>query len=145
MAAEKTLEESKRRRREASADAEPRVGGKDKPTRSRRDPKEEEEENTGVTSVVTNPWNRFRDFLEDVRGELTKVVWPTREEIIRLTRIVLITLIISAIVMGVLSFVMSKFVEFGLNNPFVLVLAFAAIVGGAVYGIRIQGAPKRGY
>ncbi len=146
MAAEKTLEESKRRRRrEASADAEPRTGGKGYATPSRRDPKEEEEENTGVTSVVTSPLNRFRASLQDIRGELTKVVWPTREEIIRLTRIVLITLIVSAIVMGVVSFLMSKFVEFGLNNPFVLVLAFAAIVGGAVYGIRIQGAPKRGY
>ena len=143
MAAEKTLEESKRRRRDASAEGEPRTGGKDKPTRSRRD--DEEPEDTGIIASAMSPFDRFREFLKDVRGELSKVVWPTREEAFRMTRIVLITLLISAVVMGVISFLMSKFVEFGLNVPVVLVLAFVAIVAAAVYGIQVSGPSKRGY
>jgi preprotein translocase subunit SecE len=143
MAAEKTLEESKRRRRrEATDGAEPRTGGKGYATPSRRD-QNEEPEDTGVVASVTNPLARFREYLQDVRGELTKVIWPTREEIVRLTRIVLITLIISALTMGFISFVMSKFVEFGLNNPVVLLLAFLAIVAAAVYGIQFMGTTKR--
>lgn len=145
MAAEKTLEESKRRRRrEASADAEPRTGGKGYATPSRRD-QNEEPEDTGIIASVKSPIDRFRDYLQDVRGELSKVVWPTREEATRLTRIVLITLIASAVIMGVISFLMSKFVEFGLNNPIVLFIAFVIIVGAAVYGIRNAGPSKRGY
>lgn len=145
MAAEKTLEESKRRRRrEASADAEPRTGGKGYATPSRRD-QDDEPEDTGIIGSVRSPIERFRDYLADVRGEISKVVWPTREEAIRLTRIVLITLLASAVLMGVISFLMSKFVEFGLNNPIVLVVAFLLIVGVAVYAVRNMGAPKRGY
>jgi preprotein translocase subunit SecE len=144
MAAEKTLEESKRRRRrDASAEAEPRTGGKGYATPSRRD--DEEPEEKGIIASARSPFERFADFLQDVRGELSKVVWPTREEAFRLTRIVLITLIVSALVMGIISFLMSKFVEFGLNYPIVLVAAFIAIVGAAVYGIQFSGTTKRGY
>jgi preprotein translocase subunit SecE len=145
MAAEKTLEESKRRRRrEASADAEPRTGGKGYATPSRRD-QNEEPEDTGIVASVTSPLGRFREYLQDVRGELSKVVWPTREEVTRLTRIVLVTLIVSAVIMGVLSFLMSKFVELGLNYPIILFISFVLIVGAAVYGIQNAGPSKRGY
>jgi preprotein translocase SecE subunit len=145
MAAEKTLEESKRRRRrEASADAEPRTGGKGYATPSRRD-QNEEPEDTGIIGSVKSPFERFRDYLQDVRGELSKVVWPTREEAFRLTRIVLITLLVTALLMGLISFLMSKFVEFGLNNPIVLFSSFLIIVGLAVYAVNKMGAPKRGY
>jgi len=145
MAAEKTLEESKRRRRrDASAEAEPRTGGKGYATPSRRD-QNEEPEDTGILASARSPFDNFREFLQDVRGELSKVVWPTREEAFRMTRIVLITLIVSAVVMGVISFLMSKFVEFGLNVPIVLILAFVAIVAAAVYGIQFSGTTKRGY
>jgi len=144
MAAEKTLEESKRRRRDASAEAEPRTGGKGYATPSRRDQNEEPEE-TGILASARSPFDRFREFLQDVRGELSKVVWPTREEAFRMTRIVLITLIVSALVMGMISFLMSKFVEFGLNYPVVLLVTFVAIVGAALYGIRFAGVTKRGY
>jgi preprotein translocase subunit SecE len=145
MAAEKTLEESKRRRRrDASAEAEPRTGGKGYATPSRRD-QDEEPEDKGIIASARSPFDRFAEFIQDVRGELSKVVWPTREEAFRMTRIVLITLIVSAVVMGIISFLMSKFVEFGLNYPIVLLLAFVAIVGAAVYGIRFAGVTKRGY
>jgi preprotein translocase SecE subunit len=80
-----------------------------------------------------------------VRAELSKVVWPTREESLRLTRIVLVTLVVSAFLMGLISFLMSKFVEFGLNNPIVLFVAFLLIVAVAVYAVRNMGATKRGY
>ena len=84
-------------------------------------------------------------FFHQVRSEVAKVVWPTREEAFRMTRIVLVTLIVTAILMGIIGFLMSKFVEFGLNTPIVLVAALVAIVGAAVYGINYWGASKRAY
>lgn len=51
------------------------------------------------------------NYLEEVRGELTKVVWPKREQVIKLT---LIVMIISAFVgayMGGLDFALTKLLE----------------------------------
>jgi len=45
----------------------------------------------------------FRDYLRDVRSELNKVAWPTREEVERLTRIVLVVTAASAIILGIVS------------------------------------------
>lgn len=45
----------------------------------------------------------FRDYLRDVRAELRKVAWPDREDVERLTRIVLIVTAASAIVLGIIS------------------------------------------
>jgi len=40
-----------------------------------------------------------------VRGELLKVAWPNREEVNRLTRIVLAVTALAAVVLGAVSFV----------------------------------------
>ena len=44
-------------------------------------------------------------------GELRKVAWPSREEATRLTLIVLIVTITIAIILGVLDFAFSEFVD----------------------------------
>lgn len=45
----------------------------------------------------------FRDYIQDVRAELRKVAWPTREEVDRLTRMVVAVTAVSAVVLGIIS------------------------------------------
>ncbi len=51
-------------------------------------------------------------FFQETLGELRKVSWPTRQEAIRLTEIVIIVIGIMAIILGGLDWVYAKF--FGL-------------------------------
>lgn len=50
-------------------------------------------------------------YLQEVRGELSKVVWPNKEEVIKLTIIVLIISAIVGLYVGALDFVFTKFLE----------------------------------
>jgi preprotein translocase subunit SecE len=56
--------------------------------------------------------NNIRRFVSETIGELRKVSWPTRQEAIRLTQIVIVVIFIMAAVLGGLDWVYSKF--FGL-------------------------------
>lgn len=53
---------------------------------------------------------RFRvvEFFQDVISELRKAVWPTREETIRLTWVVLVVAAVVGAILGGLDFVLSK-------------------------------------
>lgn len=53
----------------------------------------------------TNPQNAIVRFYRETVGELRKVSWPTREEAIHLTIIVLIVLAFMAIVLGTVDWV----------------------------------------
>lgn len=68
------------------------------------------------------------DYFREVRAELGKVVWPTREQTQRLTIIVIVTTVISAIVLGALSLFMSELIRLGLNNPAIFVVLFGVII-----------------
>lgn len=46
-------------------------------------------------------WARFREYLHDVRQELRKVTWPTREQMIAFTTVTLITsTVLTGVVFG---------------------------------------------
>ncbi|MCL6096316.1 MAG: preprotein translocase subunit SecE [Patescibacteria group bacterium] len=47
-------------------------------------------------------------FLKEVNEELKKVVWPTRNEVIRLTAVVLIVSLIVGLYLGGLDFILTK-------------------------------------
>ena len=49
-------------------------------------------------------------FLKEVRDELQKVVWPTRDEIIRLTGVVILVSVIVGIFLGGTDFILTKLV-----------------------------------
>ncbi len=55
---------------------------------------------------------RIISYLKDVRSELSKVVWPKREEVIKLTLIVLIISVVVGAYVGVLDFVFTKWLEY---------------------------------
>ncbi|HJZ06049.1 MAG: preprotein translocase subunit SecE [Candidatus Levybacteria bacterium RIFCSPLOWO2_01_FULL_39_24] len=47
-------------------------------------------------------------FLRETRDELKKVVWPTRQEVIRLTLVVIVVSLIVGIFLGGLDFIFVK-------------------------------------
>ena len=50
-------------------------------------------------------------FLRETKDELKKVVWPTRQEVIRLTFVVIIISLIVGLFLGGLDFVFVKAIE----------------------------------
>lgn len=54
--------------------------------------------------MATTPANFFRE----VREELTKVVWPTRDEIIRLTGVVILVSLGVGLFLGGVDFILTK-------------------------------------
>lgn len=51
-------------------------------------------------------------FLKEVQSELKQVVWPKREEVVRLTLIVITISVIIGAYIGALDFVFTKTIEF---------------------------------
>jgi preprotein translocase subunit SecE len=103
------------------------TAGKGRPTPSRRQMEEQEEEVQGnfIQRTVAN----LREYFVGVRSELQKVTWPTREDTRRLSIIVVIVLIIASIVLGLISYAFTRIFEVGLTTPIVLILIMAAGVG----------------
>lgn len=52
--------------------------------------------------------NKAFDFLREVQVELSRVVWPTRDQTIKLTIIVLITIFIVGFFLGGLDLVLNR-------------------------------------
>jgi len=53
----------------------------------------------GRSTPILKPDNVFVRYFKDTRAEISKVTWPTREEGFRLTWVVLVVTVISAIVL----------------------------------------------
>ncbi|MEP7292680.1 MAG: preprotein translocase subunit SecE [Chloroflexota bacterium] len=104
--------------------------GKGRATPSRRRQEEDEDEGNLATRTVGG----LRGYIDGVRSELDKVVWPTREEWRRLTVIVLVTLVVSSLVLGTISLTFTELFRLGLSSPIVLLLT---MVIGIVAGLFI--------
>ncbi len=50
-------------------------------------------------------------FFKEVREELKKVVWPTKEEVIRLTGVVILVSVIVGLFLGGADFILTKLIE----------------------------------
>ena len=55
--------------------------------------------------------NKVVGFFNDIKLEMSKVSWPTRDELIGSTIVVIISLAILAIFIGICDVVLSKFVN----------------------------------
>ncbi len=141
MSAENTAEQ-KRRRRWLGRNEEPEeeevvqekgvTAPKGRATPSRR-VASDSEPNEG--NVVTRSVGGVGEYVEGVRSELGKVTWPTREETRRLSVLVLITTLISALVLGFISLAFTELFRIGLSSPivFVVVFAIAGVAGFYLY------------
>lgn len=54
------------------------------------------------------PENRFTQFYRETTAELRKVVWPTRDEAIRLTGIVIAVVIAMSIFLGAVDYILTQ-------------------------------------
>lgn len=106
---------------------------KGRPTPGRRQQQAEVEEKG---NIVTRPVNRLTLYLRDVRSELGKVTWPTREEALQLTRIVLGTTISAAIILGLITLVFTELFRYGLNQPILFAGLFVIVVALIVMFLR---------
>lgn len=77
---------------------------KDRPTPSQR----EEPEHRG--NFITRFFGGIRRYARETAVELAKVAWPSREEIMRLTTIVIAVTVVSALFLGTASFLFSLLV-----------------------------------
>jgi preprotein translocase subunit SecE len=59
-----------------------------------------------------NILKKFTQFLSEAKGELKKVSWPSRAELMNSTMIVIVSVIILAIYIGIVDIVLSKLVGF---------------------------------
>jgi preprotein translocase subunit SecE len=108
---------------------------KGRATPSRRDRERTAEvEETG--NVVTRPVNRVSEYLTGVRTELGKVTWPTRQETIRLTTIVLTTTIVSALVLGIVTLLFTELFRIGVSQPLVFLGVFLVVLAGVAFYVR---------
>ena len=60
-------------------------------------------------NVFQRFWNKIREFLRETIGELRKVNWPTRQEAIRMTQIVIVVIMLMAAILGGLDFLFARF------------------------------------
>jgi preprotein translocase subunit SecE len=67
--------------------------------------------NEGNTNIVVGWWNEFTRFLSDVRGELRKVITPSRKEVEATTTVV----VIAVLLFGVFFFVCDSVFSIGLK------------------------------
>ena len=56
--------------------------------------------------------NKIQKFVSEVKGELKKVSWSTRDELITSTAVVLTSVAILALYIGVCDFVFSRVINF---------------------------------
>lgn len=67
--------------------------------------------NLDCVKISTMPQTNPVKFLLEVKGELLKVTWPTKNEVIRLTTIVVLISLVVGIFVGGLDFVFTKLIE----------------------------------
>ena len=58
---------------------------------------------------------KVQRFWRETVGELRKVTWPTPEEAWKMTRIVLVVMVVMAVVLGALDFAFSRMISFLVN------------------------------
>lgn len=66
-----------------------------------------------MANALTN--NRIVKYLKEVRGEIRKVTWPSRQEILRLSAIVIVVLVAMSAFMAVIDYAFSWLMRLIIN------------------------------
>lgn len=86
---------------------------------------------------LTRPFIALGNYFEGVRDEINKVSWPTRLEARRLSVIVLVSTLLAALILGVITYGYSELFSIGLGQPLIFLGFFVVVVGlGAFFYIR---------
>ena len=70
----------------------------------------------GVVFALTERGRASIEFLSESRFELRKVVWPTREDTIRSTGLIVVVVVIISLLLGLIDFIVSHAVRFLLGS-----------------------------
>ncbi|MFZ6696382.1 preprotein translocase subunit SecE [Stenotrophomonas acidaminiphila] len=70
----------------------------------------------GTLFMFTAKGHQVREFLSESRFELRKVVWPTRQEAIRMTWVVIVVVIVLSLLLGGFDFVIQKLTQWFLGR-----------------------------
>jgi preprotein translocase subunit SecE len=62
-------------------------------------------------AVSMKPHGRIRNFLREVRIEMTKVTWLSRKELLQATAVVIIAVVVAAVYIGVFDFIWNTVVK----------------------------------
>lgn len=103
---------------------------KERPAPARHD-------NDAKPNIFVRAWRGLREYLSTTRAELQKVTWPTRQETLRLSGIVLAVTIVFSIALGLLDLVYGQLFTLGFNTP-ALFIVFAVIVVVVVGGSALM-------
>ena len=61
--------------------------------------------------VKTGPLQNISDYIRDVRVEMSKVTWPTRDELRESTVVVLVMVLIMTVFIGIVDWILSRAFE----------------------------------
>jgi preprotein translocase subunit SecE len=142
------VKQSRRRRKQKEEDtgnetAPGMTEAKGRATPSRR--KESEKTTKGGGNFLTRFVRGIANYLDGVRGELAKVTWPTREQALELTRIVLVACIASALVLGLISLFFTEMFRLGLDYPIIMIAIIVLAVVALLYYIRTSNRRTSSY
>jgi preprotein translocase subunit SecE len=70
----------------------------------------------GAVFMATAKGRETREFLSESRFELRKVVWPTRQEAVRTTWVVVVVVIVLSLLLGGFDFLIQKAVQWFLGR-----------------------------
>ncbi|PZU20918.1 preprotein translocase subunit SecE [uncultured Stenotrophomonas sp.] len=70
----------------------------------------------GAVFMLTTKGRQTIEFLSESRFELRKVVWPTRQEAIRMTWVVVVVVIVLSLLLGGFDFVIQKLTQWFLGR-----------------------------
>ena len=56
--------------------------------------------------------NKIVQFFKDSYAELRKVVWPSREDVVASTKVVIVSTVVMALVLGLLDFLLVAGIDF---------------------------------
>ncbi|WP_313645474.1 preprotein translocase subunit SecE [Stenotrophomonas sp.] len=70
----------------------------------------------GAVFMLTTKGRQTLEFLSESRFELRKVVWPTRQEAVRMTWVVIVVVIVLSLLLGGFDFVIQKLTQWFLGR-----------------------------
>jgi len=88
------------------------VNGEERPSSGKLSPVKRPNAEPNALERVTNSWREFTHFLSDVRGEMRKVVTPSRKEVEATTTVV----IIAVFIFGLFFFIVDSIFAYGLDR-----------------------------
>ena len=66
--------------------------------------------NKNETKPAVKKPNRIQKWWRETVGELRKITWPTKDEALNMTKIVIIVVLVTAVFLGVVDFIFSRLI-----------------------------------